>query len=177
MKKTVAACLLLTIATLANGFQSNGEWVKYTSTEGRFSVLLPQQPELSSQESTAATGEKLRQYMTEATESDSAYVLAYFDLPPDMTYSLDEGRDGFVGSAKWTLLSNEAISLGGGYPGLKFKASLKNEGGDELVSSRIYKVGSRVYMLFHFFLKASDSSTMAEKTAKFFDSFKVTPGK
>ena len=42
---------------------------------------------------------------------------------------------------------------------------------------RFYIVGGRVYVLTHVFQKSSGSPTMAEKTAKFFDSFKVVMGK
>ena len=45
MRKTTFATLLFLIsATLAYGIQAGREWVKFTSPEGRFSVLLPHEP-------------------------------------------------------------------------------------------------------------------------------------
>ena len=172
----LAACLLLTFATLANGFQLPPEWVKYTSVEGRYSVLLPKEPKLDSQEATAATGEKFTQYMAQTNDSDSFYWLGYFDYTPSMTFSLDDARNGAIENVKGALVSEEAISLGG-YPGRELKVSAKNAGVDILMRVRFYDVGRRVYILQHIFQKSTDSPAIAQKTAKFFDSFKVTAGK
>jgi hypothetical protein len=176
MRKTLAACLLLMIATLANGFQTTTEWVKYTSVEGRYSALVPKQPKLKTQEATAAAGEKLTQYLAQAMDSDSLYSVNYFDTLPGMLFSLDKGRDGAVASVKGILLSSEAISLGGS-PGLEFKTSLKSADQDFLAVTRIYNFGGRIYFLQHLFLKSTGSSAMAAKTVKFFDSFKVVTSK
>ena len=176
MKKSLAACLLLVIATLANGFQNSGEWVKYTSAEGRYSALLPQQPKLSSQESASAIGAKLTQYMAQATDSDSMYMLGYFDILPNTVYSLDKGRDGIINAVKGTLLSEEAVSLGG-HPGRELKIAVKTQDYELLIRGRLYEIGGRVYILWHSFLKSADSSAMTDKTAKFFDSFKVAQNK
>src|SRR4051812_9671098 len=115
MKKSLVACLLLMIATVANGFQTASQLVKYVSVEGRYSALLPKQPDLNTQEGTLATGEKITQYMARAADSDSMYTVNYWDVPPGNTFSLDKAREGAVAAVKGTLLSNEAISLGG-YP-------------------------------------------------------------
>lgn len=175
-KKCFAACFLLIVVTLAEGSQSTTEWVRYTSTEGRYSALVPQQPKLSSQDASASTGEKFTQFMAQATDSDSLYGFIYFDYPPDMDFSLDKARDGAVAAVKGTLLSEEAISLGG-YPGRELKIAAKNSDLDLLIRARIYDVGRRVYVLQHIFHKSSDSPTVAEKTARFFDSFKVIQSK
>jgi hypothetical protein len=176
MKKTLAACLLLTIATLAGGFQSATEWVRHTSVEGRYSALFPKQPNLKTQEGTAATGEKLTQYLAQAQDSDSLYAANYFDILPGMSFSLDEAREGAVAAMKGTLLSSEAISLEG-HPGLEFKTLSKVADRELLTVTRVYNFGGRAYILQHLFFKSSDSSAMKEKTAKFFDSFKVTASK
>jgi hypothetical protein len=47
MRKTTFASLLVLIsATLVYGIQAETEWIKFTSPEGRFSLLLPQAPKL-----------------------------------------------------------------------------------------------------------------------------------
>jgi hypothetical protein len=176
MKKTLAAILVLMIATLASGFEPAADWVRYTSAEGRYSVLVPQQPSLKSQEATASTGEKFTQYMAQTSDADSYYMLSYFDYTPDMAFSLDKGRDGMVSAVKGTLLSEQAISLGG-QPGRELKVSTANQGVELLIRARFYNIGTRVYVLQHMFTKASDTAALAEKTTRFFDSFKVTPVK
>ncbi len=178
MKKMLAACLLLLFVTLASGFQEHkerDEWLKYISTEGRYSVLLPQQPKLSSQE-TPSAGDKLTQFMAMSTDADSFYMVGYFDYGSDIVYSLDKGRDGMVNAVRGTLLSEENVSLGG-YPGRELKVAAKLETGQDTVTrARMYDVKGRVYVLQHLFLKSSDSPAIAEKTARFFGSFKVTTG-
>jgi hypothetical protein len=174
MKKFLVAFLMLTMTTLASGLQTATEWVKYTSVVGHYSVLEPQQPQLKSQETTLSAGVKFTQYVTQAMDSDGVYEVSYFDYTPDINYSLDTARDSMVNAVKGTVLSEEAINLGG-YAGRAFVISAKLESGTgTLMHARIYDIGRRVYLLQHLFLKSSDSSAMGEKTTKFFDSFKVT---
>jgi hypothetical protein len=175
-KKTLAACLVLMMAVLASGFQSATEWVKYESAEGRYSVLLPEQPKLMTQEGTTPAGEKVAQYMARVADSNSLYSAAYFDILPGSTYSLDKGRDGMVSAVGGTLLNEQAISLGG-FAGRELKVSAKNADIEILIQARLYEIGGRVYVLQHAFQKSSDSPAVTEKTAKFFDSFKVVTGK
>ena len=170
--KILAAFLMLTVAALANGFQSSTEWVKYTSEEGRYSVLIPQQPKLSSQEVPAPGGKKFTQYMAQAGDADSFYIVGHFDYAPDMVFSLDKARDGMLNAVKGTLLKEEAISLGGS-SGKELKISSKNEGFDLLLRIRFYQIGRRIYVLQHIFQKSSESPALAVKTTRFFDSFKV----
>jgi hypothetical protein len=175
-KKTLAACLLLMLASFTNGFQNSAEWVRYTSTEGRYSALVPHQPKLTSQEATAPGGEKFTQYMAQAGDANSVYVVGYFDYAPNMVFSLDKARDGMLAASKGTLLKEEVISLGGN-PGRELKVSTKNGGFDLLVRVRFYEIGRRIYVVQHIFQKSSDTPAVAAKTARFFDSFKVTTGK
>jgi hypothetical protein len=174
--KTLAIFLLLTIATFASGFQNSPEWVKYTSIEGRYNVLMPKQPKLSAQEGTASTGEKMSQYMAQVSDADSLYSLAYFDYGTSMTFSLDKARDGVVASIQGTLLDQQSISLGG-HAGREFKVAAKHQNIDILLRARVYDIGGRVYILQHLFKKADDVPRIAAKSAKFFDSFKVNMSK
>jgi hypothetical protein len=173
-KKILAAFLVMMVAAVfANGFQISAEWVRYTSNEGRYSALMPQQPKLSSQEAAAPGGEKFTQYMAQVADSDSLYIVGYFDYAPSMVFSLDKARDGMVAAVQGTLLKEEAISLGG-HSGREFKVSAKNGNFDLFVRVRIYEIGRRIYVIQHMFEKSSDSPAVAEKTNRFFDSFKVT---
>jgi len=172
-KTTLAIFLLLALAALASGFQNSPEWVKYTSVEGRYNVLLPQQPKLGTQEGTAATGEKMQQYTAQASDPDGLFWIAYFDYGTSMTFSLENARAGAVANIKGTLLNEQAISLGG-YAGRDFKVAAKFQDMDILLRARIYDIGGRVYILQHLFKKVDDSPRITEKTNRFFDSFKVT---
>jgi hypothetical protein len=175
-KKILATCLVLMMTAFVNGFQSATQWVKYDSAEGRYGVLMPEQPKLATQEGATPTGKKMTQYQARATDSDSMFAVGYFDLLPDATYSLDNGRDGIIKAVNGTLLSEKQISLGES-PGREFNVSAKASEGEFLMRVRLYEIGGRVYVLQHVFLKSSDSPAIAEKTVRFFDSFKVTTSK
>ena len=176
LKKSLAVCFLMIMASLAQAVQTPPDWVRYSSTEGRYNVLVPKEPSLNTQEGSASTGEKFIQYMAEASDTDSFYSITYFDYASNMNFSLDKARDGMVNAITGTLLSEQAISLGG-YPGRELKISAKHAGFDLLVRARIYDIGRRVYSLQQVVQKSADSPTVAEKATRFFDSFKLTQNK
>ena len=167
---TIAVVLLLgsAPATMAQG----GEWTKYTSTEGRFGVSMPQEPKISNQETTAATGEKLPQYLAVSQDGKGVVMVAYFDIG-EMTFSFDKARDGMLAAMSATLMGEETISLGSS-PGRALKLLAKVSDGQEFIDrARYFQVGKRVYVLQCIFPKGEESSAIVEKCAKFIDSFKV----
>lgn len=175
---------LLVSASIALSIQTPQEWIKYTSAEGRYSVSLPAQPTLSTQEATAATGDKFPQYLAAVEQSDVGYMIGYFDNLPGTVFSPDAARDGMVKQVKGTLISETAISLGG-YPGRELKVSAKPapaqlaEGAkpaeevEYIVRARYYEVDKRVYVLQIIFPKSLDGDAVSAKAAKYFDSFQV----
>jgi hypothetical protein len=174
MQKIAVAVLLLISTEVGFGFQGSSEWIKYNSPEGRYSVLVPIQPKLSTQESATADGEKFTQYKATVIDANAVFLAGYFDHVPGTTFSLDKARDGMVGAVKGTLLSESAISLGG-YPGLELKVSAKGSDGTEfLMRARFYDVDKRVYVIQFILPRSEDGSASAEKAARYFDSFQVT---
>lgn len=169
---TLFALFLLDVIPVF-GFQDSSEWIKYDSSEGRYSVLLPSQPKLSTQEASAASGEKFPQYIASASDAKAVFLTGYFDHIPGATFSLDKARDGMVQSVKGTLISDASIALAGN-PGREFKFSATGTDGVEyLVQARFYDVDQRVYLLQFIIAKSEDDKAAAEKAAKYFDSFKV----
>jgi hypothetical protein len=157
-------------------FQGATEWIKYDSPEGRYSLSVPAQPKLTTQESAAASGEKFPQYLANVYDGNNLFLIAYFDLPPETTYSLDKARDGMLSAVKATLISEGSISLDG-TTGRELKASVAGpDGVDYLVYARIYNVERRVYILQFIVAKSADDSVAAARSAKYFNSFKVTKG-
>jgi hypothetical protein len=176
MRRTFAVLLVLFVSVVAAAAQVSGEWIKYTSAEGRFSVSMPGQPKLSTQESTAANGEKLRQFIAASGDGNGGFMAAYFDYRSDMTFSLDKARDGMVSNLHATVLGEDQISLGGS-PGKQLKILAKVDTGDEFLDrARMYDVNRRVYILQCIFPKAEDNPAIIDKCEKFFDSFKVQSG-
>jgi len=175
MKKLATAILVLLMgATVAMSVQKPGEWIKYTSPEGRYSVMLPAQPTLGTQESATADGTKVTHYRATVAEVNRLYLIGYFHHAPGTTYSFDNARDGMVAVVKGTLISESVISLAG-YPGRELKISGKGREGTELlIRLRLYDVDNRVYILQFIIPELEESSTNAENSVKFFDSFQVT---
>lgn len=173
--RTVGAGLLCfatgsTVAVLA---QAHAEWIKYTSTAGRYSVLLPAEPTIGSQEATSSDGVKFTQYKASVVSSDVAYMIGYFDYPADTTFTLSKARDGMVEGVKGTLASERSISLGG-FPGLELRVSAKDETGAEYdIRSRIYDIDHRVYVVQFIARESTPLEIVDPKAAKYFDSFQV----
>src|SRR5437762_2165960 len=74
------------------------KWLSYISPEGRYIVLFSEQPKLTSQNITAASGDNLVQYMASASVSTGVLMVGYFDYPSNVVFSLDEARNGMVKS-------------------------------------------------------------------------------
>jgi len=173
MKKVSAVLLVLMTAALPFALQAQTDWIKYNSPEGRYSVLLPGEPKLSTQEAAASTGEKFTQYMAASEDSMAVYMVGYFDVAPDKTFSFEKARDGFIAAVKGTLLSEKVISLAG-YPGREANVSANGGSGAEyLIQVRFYQVEKRIYVIQFIVAKSADAEVSAAKSAKYFDSFQV----
>lgn len=175
MRRATASVLVVIAGALTIAAQDHSEWIKYVSPEGRYSVLVPTQPKLSTQETTASTGEKIPQYLASSPDGNGAFMIGYFDHAAEMTFSFDKARDGMVTAMNATLLSEESTSLGGS-PGraLKLLAKASDQQGF-IVRARLYDVARRVYVLQCIFPKAEDGAIVLEKCGKFIDSFKAEP--
>lgn len=172
--KGIAFVILVLISTgVGASFQGSGEWIKYNSLKGRYSVLVPGEPRLSRQEILTSNGKKVTQYRATASEANFAVFLGYYDYASAMTYSLKQARGGIVASLG-TLLSESEISLEG-HPGLEMNISAKRPNETEfLVRVRIYDVDRRVYVLQFIIPRSEDNDISAQKATKYFDSFRIT---
>jgi hypothetical protein len=174
--KALAATLLILVMSVAVacGPKQPAGWTTYNSPEGRYSVLFPGKPELSTDQSPAHTGETLTEYFAICTDpdagSDVVYNVTYFDLAPQMAYSFDQARDGYLKAVNGTLQSERTIQFGGN-PGRELKATANSQGKVFNLVTRIILVEKRVYMVQFIFTKSYDATAAAEKSTKFFDSF------
>ena len=169
MKRALAGWLLL--VSLVAGCKKESQWISYTSPEGRYTILLPEQPKLKSQQATGADGTPLQQYLAMASDSSGAfYAAGYFDIGGS-GFSFDKARDGAVRGG--TLLSERDISLGA-YPGREVKFLTKDPSGNEgFVTARFYHVEQRVYII-QYIVAKSAGQELPDKAVKYFDSFQVT---
>ncbi len=173
--RTLLPMLFLFISSALVSAQTHDEWIRYDSKEGRYSVLLPSQPTVNSQEATSNSGRKFTQYKATVAGANAVYMIGYFDYSPPATFTLEKGRDGMVDAVKGTLLSQRSISLGGA-TGLEIHVAAKDESGSEFVIfARFYDIDHRVYVVQFITTKAGDTTTDI-KANKYFDSFLVVKG-
>jgi hypothetical protein len=176
VRRAFAILSILLVSAAVAMAQASGEWSKYASAEGRFSVSLPHEPKISTQDSTSATGENLPQTIALSGDGNGGFMVGYFDYASGMTFSLDKARDGIAESLHATVLGEEQISLGGS-PGKQLKLLAKAGSGEEFLDrARIYDVNRRIYILQCIFPKAEDGPIVTDKCERFFDSFKVQSG-
>ena len=173
--KTLATGFILLSATLVYGVQS--EWVKFTSPEGRFSVMLRHEPKFEL--ITDPEDKEVANSRYTDIETGYGFICEYFDVATtgtDLELFLDTTRDGIVKGAGATMVGEKKISLDG-YPGRELELTLKIPNGTEMsAQTRIYIVGKRLYSLSYIHAKDLDDTVNSENAAKFFSSFKPTKG-
>jgi hypothetical protein len=172
MQKITTALLMVIGGAIACAAQDSSDWINYTSPTGHYSVLMPSQPKLMTQEGKTSSGNKVPQYIAVAEASSVTYMIAYFDYTAANTFSFDKARDGMLANVKGTLVSEKPISLGS-YPGRDVMISGSNGGVEFLAHVKFYDVNKRVYMVQFILSKTNDTPEAATKATKFFDSFKV----
>lgn len=146
---------------------------RYNSPEGRYTISMPAEPRLNSQNVTTPDGAPLTQYMAMVADGSGMLMVAYFDYGGDIQFNLDKARDGMVSSIRGALLDEHSISLGGA-PGRQIKVLGRTEQGMEFVDrARFYDVRPRVYVLQCLIPKTLDSPAIAERCDQFFDSFRA----
>ena len=107
--RTLFAVFFLFISSALVSAQTHDEWIRYDSKEGRYSVLLPSQPTVGSQEATSSSGNKFTQYKAFVAGANVVYMIGYFDYSPPTTFTLAKGRDGMVNAVKGTLVSERSV--------------------------------------------------------------------
>ena len=172
-RRAAGILLILFSPALTLGAQHSDDWIKYDSKEGRYSVLLPAQPTVGSQEATSADGIKFTQYKAAVFSGEVVYMIGYFDYTASMTFTFDKARDGMVGAVNGTLLTERSISLGG-YSGRELRVLARDESGAEYdMRARFYDVDRRIFVLQFIAPKSIAVEITDPKATKYFDSFQV----
>ena len=144
-------------------------WVKFTSPEGHFSVLMPEIPQDKSETVDSAHG-PYTTHLFIVRDTTSVYLIGWVDYDPSFNFNrqaeLEANRDNFVKGISATLL-NTRPTMVDGYSGLEFTA----ETGDRVFKSRVFLVGRRPYQIVIGSPKGFDDAAI---TDRFFSSFKVS---
>src|ERR1051326_6442999 len=144
-------------------------WVKFTSPEGHFSVLMPETPQDKSETVYSAHG-PYTTHLFIVKDTTSVYLIGWVDYDPSFNFNrqaeLEANRDNFVKGINAHLVSTRPTIIDG-YSAIEFTA----ETDDRTFKSRVYMVGRRPYQIVIGSPKGQDDSVSANR---FFNSFKVS---
>jgi hypothetical protein len=147
----------------------NSSWVRFTSENGRFSVLMPEIPPEKTETTDSANG-PYTTHLFVVKDTTSVYLIGWVDYDPSFNFNrqaeLEANRDNFVKGITATLTSSRATVVDG-YSTIEFTA----ETSDRVFKSRVFMVGRRPYQLVIGSPKGTDDSASVER---FFNSFKVS---
>jgi hypothetical protein len=172
MRKATAAFIVLLTLVFGIAAQNNGEWIKYSSAEGRYTVLLPQDPKIITKEADSDNDQMTTHHFAWSPDGDVVFMVGYFDYQPPATFSFDKARDAILKAKSATLLGEEAVTLGGS-PGRQLRLVMKVADGEIKMRLITYDVEHRVYTLQCIIPAEQDGPVTVEKCGKFIDSFKV----
>lgn len=157
-----------TTAPPANTAVDNSGWVKYTSDDGHFSVLMPEMPSPKSETVDSAHG-PYTTHLFIVRDTTSVYLIGWVDYDPSFNFNrqaeLEANRDNFVKGISAKLISTRPTVIDG-YSALEFTA----ETADRIFKSRVYMVGRRPYQIVIGSPKGLDDTALVNR---FFNSFKV----
>ncbi len=146
-----------------------GNWVRYDSAVGRFSVLMPEIPK-DTVETTPSDHGPYTTYLFIARDERNVFLIGWVDYDPKFNFNrqseMEANRDNFVKGVKATLTGSRSLTIDG-YQVLEFTADTN----ERTFKSRVYMVGRRPYQIVIGYPK--EDATVAPVT-KFFNSFKVS---
>ena len=151
--------LALTSLFLATAFAQSG-WKEFTSTEGNFRVLFPENPQQQT-----LSERNLHQFS--AAAGSESYGLAYADYPlgTDWENVVNAERDSILNGLGGSVVDEKRTSVEG-YPGKFIRFVGQNTSGE----LTIYFAGQRLYVLHAF---APKSVSRPENFSTFLNSFRL----
>jgi len=155
----------LVVSSSLEAFQGD-EWIKFSSEEGGFAVLLPSQPKPVE----VKPSDDFTFHMFTVTIARDVYIVGYGDYAPSVRLNhegeLKANRDNFLRGLNAALIGSKSIELDG-RSGLEFTG----ESAEYYFQSRVYLFGNRVHQIAVAFPKEEVDST---KIDRFFSSFALT---
>ncbi len=171
MKKYLIIPVLLVMAGIF-GFRPVGNWQKFTSQDGHYSISFPGKPEESTQDDKSDDGTPFKIHLTNySPNDDEVYMVGWIDMnaffPKDLSMKqmLENSRDGATGSMKATKVTTIETNLGA-KPYIEFTFAADGFIGKD----RIYIINKFQYSIITIF---SDKTGISANADKFIQSFKV----
>lgn len=172
MRNPLVLFLLLLVAVPVLGTQTADDWFKFTSTEARFSLLVPVKPEETRETKDSPYGPyTIRMFISKMP--GEVYIFGWVDYDPKFKFGvqaeLEANRDNFVKGIKAELLSTTRISIDG-HPGIEFTA----ESSQGFFISRVYVIGRRPVQMIHAIVGGRGPNA---NSTRYLSSFTITPDK
>ena len=143
-RRTIFLLLIGTLAFVTVAAQKKPAWKKYRSVEGRFSVIIPCQPDIKTEDLDNGHGTSKQIYQT-CGNDDGYYLVSYIDLDVAKgDASLNEYRDGIVKGANASVVAENSISMGS-VPGRDLVLVGRSAAGVLNYNLHLYLVGKRLY--------------------------------
>lgn len=164
--------LLLLLSTCAFGFQDN--WVRFSSPEGRFSMLVPAQPAATTETKDSHLG-PFTNHLFMVKQQRSMLMFGWVDYQPTVRLNvpgeIKANRDNFLNGLKAKTLSETEISVEGN-PGIEFTA----ENDQLFMKCRVFVIGARPYMLAAVYAKGYEDAPGMERFLTSFQTIKKRAG-
>ena len=145
-------------------------WEKFSSTDGRFSVLMPAAPTDTTETVESEHGPYTTHLFVARDSTKRVFLVGWVDYQPTFNFDrqseMEANRDNFVNGVRGRLVSSRPVILDG-YRALEFTA----ENDEKIYKSRVYMVGRRPYQIVIGLPKGQDDAAMVNR---FFNSFKIS---
>jgi len=156
--------------TLPPTVVDNGGWVRFTSEEGHFTVLMPEIPKDQPKTTVPTEHGPYTTHLFIVRDTRNIYLIGWVDYDPSFNFNrqqeLEANRDNFVKGLKAKLVDSRFLTLDG-YQALEFTAETE----DRFFTSRVYMVGRRPYQIVIGSRKGQDETVSLNR---FFNSFKIS---
>jgi hypothetical protein len=164
-------CLGLLLALVASTGADAQTWSEYRSEAGRYRVLMPGAPSLSTQPVTMPDGRTVELLQAGFETPAAAFLATYVDYPADVVRG--QAPDAFLktardGSAKGHKLRSDRGVKVGGYAAREYVILRAN---GIVIITRSVLVGSRLYQII---VARNEGDDKHPDTRKFLDSFTLT---
>jgi hypothetical protein len=170
----VSSLFIVAVVLLLSACAPQVDWKEFSSTKGRFSVLMPGSPTADHDtEDYPGAGEiGLFSYILRAPSAE--YAVIHSDFPNTFIQKmsadqfLDMARDEILLRFGGWLASEKKVMLDNKHPGRELEMTVEEE--HITVLSRLYVVGQRIYYV----MVAMPSTAMSvQDAARFLNSFKL----
>ena len=153
---------------------TQSQWEKFSSPEGKFSILMPVKPTQEKQ-TTGSSSLSLETNLFKASSNSNqaTYSVSYTDFPRELaqlppSFLFDSLSSRFTSDRKLKLLKQQDIKLNE-YPGKEFQFEAP---GETIITYRAYLVDNRLYQVISEIPKSAGNASSSD-SEKFLNSFQL----